>query len=150
MKKILFLSLALLVVCANVEAKDYAKLHMKEMQKSQKYATSKTYFADYAPQASITNNFEIKDPKLIKLGNYKEISDAQYIAKLAKDNIEYAKINNFLLTRKIDNYNTSLNHAVKSKKMFKKCFFAITHNPMLWVKKKKKNSLRFLLHLSYK
>lgn len=106
MKKIILLGLALLVVNANCEAKDYAKLHIKEMQKSQNYASSKTYFADYAPQVSTVNNFEIKDPKLIKLGGYKEISDAQYKAKLAKDNLEYAKINNFLLTRKVDNYNT--------------------------------------------
>ncbi|MBQ7763824.1 M48 family metalloprotease [bacterium] len=106
MKKILFLTLALIVTCANCEAKDYAKLHIKEMQKSQKYASSKTYFADYAPQTSIVNNFEIKDPKLIKLGGYKEISDAQYKAKLVKDNLEYAKINKFLITRKVDNYNT--------------------------------------------
>ena len=106
MKKIILLGLALLVVNANCEAKDYAKLHIKEMQKSQKYASSKTYFADYAPQASTVNNFEIKDPKLIKLGGYKEISDAQYKAKLAKDNLEYAKINKFLISRKVDNYNT--------------------------------------------
>ncbi len=106
MKKILFLTLALIVTCANCNAKDYAKLHIKEMQKSQKYASSKTYFADYAPQTSTVNNFEIKDPKLIKLGDYKDISDAQYKAKIAKDNLEYAKINNFLITRKIDNYNT--------------------------------------------
>ena len=106
MKKILILCAALVVTCANCDAKDYAKLHIKEMQKSQKYASSKTYFTDYAPQTTITNNFEIKDPKLIKLGGYKEISDAQYKAKLAKDNIEYAKINNFLITRKVDNYNT--------------------------------------------
>ena len=43
---------------------------------------------------------------MIKLGDYKEISDAQYNAKIAKDNLEYAKINKFLITRKVDNYNT--------------------------------------------
>ena len=106
MKKIHILFAILLFINASCEAKDYAKLHIKEMQKSQKYATSKTYFADYAPQASASKGFEIKDPKLIKLDGYKEISDVQYKAKLAKDNIEYAKINKFLITRKIDNYNT--------------------------------------------
>ena len=35
-----------------------------------------------------------------KLDGYKEISDAQYKAKLAKDNVEYAKINNTALTAK--------------------------------------------------
>ena len=64
MKKILILCVALFLVNASCEAKDYAKLHIKEMQKSQKYASSKTYFADYAPQSVTTNNFEIKDNKL--------------------------------------------------------------------------------------
>jgi hypothetical protein len=42
MKKYLILSLALFVVSIACESKDYTKLHIKEMQKSQKYATSKT------------------------------------------------------------------------------------------------------------
>lgn len=106
MKKILVLCLALSFLQLTSEAKDYTKLHIKEMQKSQKYATSKTYFADYAPSAAVSNTFEIKDPKLIKLDGYKEVSDIQYKAKLLKDETEYAKISKFLLTRKVDNYNT--------------------------------------------
>ena len=35
MKKILFSMLVLLVMCANCEAKDYAKMHMKQMKKNQ-------------------------------------------------------------------------------------------------------------------
>lgn len=106
MKKILILALTLVVMTANSEAKDYAKLHIKEMQQAQKYGATKTYFEDYAPEKVTTVNFSIKDPKLIKIGGYKDITDANYNAKIAKDNIEYAKISNFLLTRKIDNYNT--------------------------------------------
>ncbi|MBO5737906.1 M48 family metallopeptidase [bacterium] len=106
MKKYLILGLALFTISLACEAKDYTKLHIKEMQKSQKYATSKTYFANYAPQVENNLDFELKDPKLIKFAGYKEITDAQYNAKLTKDNIEYARINKFLITRKIDNYNT--------------------------------------------
>lgn len=106
MKKFLLLGLVFLIANLNCDAKDYAKLHIKEMEKSQKYASTKTYFADYAPQIQTSQNFEIKDPKLIKLSGYKEISDVQYKAKLAKDSIKYAEINKYLITRKIDNYNT--------------------------------------------
>jgi len=34
----------------------------------------------------------IKDPKLLKIGDYKEITYAQYKEKLAKDELEYKQI----------------------------------------------------------
>ena len=73
MKKILFLSLALLVVCANCEAKDYAKMHMKQMKKNQEYRINNTYFNDYSVKENDVNT-PIKDPKLIKLSGYKDVS----------------------------------------------------------------------------
>ncbi len=105
MKKILFLTAVLLVMSANCEAKDYAKLHIKEMEQAQKYSTSKAYFSDYSPEVGKANTFELKDPKLIKLGNYKEISQSKFDAKLAKDELEYVKVSKFLTSRKVDDYN---------------------------------------------
>lgn len=105
MKKFLIISLALMTSIMSIEAKDYSKLHIQEMEKAQKYGTSKTYFANYAPEIKTSESKEIKDPKLIKVGGYKEISDSDYKAKIAKDNLEYAKVSKFLTSRKVDNYN---------------------------------------------
>ena len=84
MKKILFLSLALLVVCANCEAKDYAKMHMKQMKKNQEYRINNTYFSDYSVNENNVNT-PIKDPKLIKLSGYKDVSVQDLKTKFAKD-----------------------------------------------------------------
>ena len=106
MKKFLLICLFILISQICTEAKDYAKLHIQEMKKSQKYSTSQKYFENFAPQTTTTKNSEIKDPKLIKLDGYKIISDNQYKAKLATDEISYRTVQKFLASRKIDNYNT--------------------------------------------
>ena len=94
MKKILFLCLACFVVSSAVEAKDYVKHQIKEMEKSQRYSASSKYFADFAPDVK-TVSVNLKDPKLIKLGGYEEISQDKYRAKLAKDEAEYKKVKTF-------------------------------------------------------
>ena len=45
MKKILFLCAIALVFQSSCEAKDYAKMHMKQMKKNQEYRVENTYFA---------------------------------------------------------------------------------------------------------
>lgn len=103
MKKFLALCLACFIANSAVEAKDYAKLQIKEMKKSQEFAATNKYFADYAPQ-KVATNIEIKDPKLIKLDDYDEISADKYKAKLAKDNLEYKKISTYLASKKVNEY----------------------------------------------
>ena len=46
MKKSLVILLAILFLGNCVLAKDYAKLHMKEMKHAQKYSTTKKYFEE--------------------------------------------------------------------------------------------------------
>ena len=92
-------------ISAAVEARDYAKLHVKEIKHAQKYGVSAKYNNSYAPDVNVTAK-NIKDPKLLKIGDYKEISDSQYQEKLAKDENEYAKIAKSLHARKADNYNS--------------------------------------------
>ena len=46
MKKFIILCVACLVLQNVTEAKDYAKLQIKEMKKSQEYAATNKYFAD--------------------------------------------------------------------------------------------------------
>ena len=106
MKKIIAFCLVCILAHTAVEAKDYAKLHIQEMKKSQKYSASKKYFESYAPEIETSKSVTIKDPKLIKLDGYQTISNSQYQAKKAKDEISYNAIKVFLSSRKIDNYNS--------------------------------------------
>ena len=103
MKKIIVLLLACLVVQGACNAKDYAKLQIKEMKKSQEYSATNKYFADYSPEKK-TTAFDIKDPKLIKLDGYEVIPNDIYKAKIAKDNVEYKKISNYLASKKVNEY----------------------------------------------
>ena len=105
MKKVVILCLICFMFQSIVEAKDYTKLHIQEMKKSQKYSASKKYFESYAPDIKTNTTSEIKDPKLIKFSDFNTISDAQYKAKLANDEISYNIVKKFLSSRKVDNYN---------------------------------------------
>jgi len=105
MKKILFLIAFCLLFQTCSDARDYAKLHIKEIKHAQKYGVSAKYNKSYAPDVSFTAN-NIKDPKLLKLGDYQEITDLKYKEKLAKDEQEYKQIEKNLHSRKTDNYNS--------------------------------------------
>lgn len=103
MKKFLVLALVLLFVQSSSEAKDYAKRHLQQMKKNQEYRIQNTYFNDYAPE-NPTIKMEIKDPKLIKLGGYEDISVDKMKNKFAKDAIEYKKVSEYLASRKVNEY----------------------------------------------
>lgn len=105
MKKIILALVFCMLIQTCSEARDYAKLHVKEIKHAQKYGASAKYKNSYAPEVSRVTK-DIKDPKLLKIGDYKEISDAQYKAKIAQDEQEYAKISKSLHARKTDNYNS--------------------------------------------
>jgi predicted Zn-dependent protease len=105
MKKIILVLVCCLLFQTCSEARDYAKLQVKEIKHAQKYGVSAKYKSTYAPSVN-TKLTNIKDPKLLKLGDYKEITEEQYKAKLAKDEQEYAKIAKSLNMRKPDNYNS--------------------------------------------
>ena len=110
MKKILFLLLFCLLIQPMVEARDYVKLHMKEMKHAQKYGATDQYFADYSDEIQNKkenkNNITLKDPKLITLNGYDEKTLQEYEKKLKTDEIEYAKVKKFLQERKVDDYNS--------------------------------------------
>ena len=94
MKKLLILLSVFALVMSSVEAKDYAKMQIKEMKHAQKYATTKKVLQNkeqpiVAVQTPISRNIQIKDPKIMKFGNYKKISKANYDAKLKKDEVKY-------------------------------------------------------------
>ncbi len=105
MKKILFLLIFCLFFQPTGEARDYVKLHLKEMKHAEKYGATDQYFADYSAKNNISDNIELKDPKLIKLSGYDDKTISKYENKLKKDEIEYKKIKSFLHSRKVDDYN---------------------------------------------
>lgn len=105
MKKIVMVLLCCFLFQACSEARDYAKLQVKEIKHAQKYGVSSKYKNSYVPVVN-KNTINIKDPKLLKVGDYKEITDIQYNAKLAKDEHEYEKIEKSLKAKKPDNYNS--------------------------------------------
>lgn len=105
MRKLLLALTFCLLFQACSEARDYAKLHVKEIKHAQKYGVSAKYNKSYAPNVNVASK-NIKDPKLLKIGDYKEITEAQYKEKQAKDEAEYKKIEKELRVRRTDNYNS--------------------------------------------
>lgn len=103
MKKILILCVICFMTQTASEAKDYVKHHIKEMKKSQQYSATNNYFLP-EEKTNVKQDFVIKDPKLIKLGDYEEISSADFKSKKAKDEAEYKKIADFLAKSKVSEY----------------------------------------------
>ncbi|MCQ2740044.1 MAG: M48 family metallopeptidase [bacterium] len=92
MKKLSILLVIILLLQSGVLAKDYAKQHLKEMQKNQKYTTSDKFFANKnLSDENSTVLSEIKDPKIFKVYNFKKIDDNKYKEKLKSDEAEYLK-----------------------------------------------------------
>ena len=92
MKKIVILSLALVICSQYVLAKDYAKLQIKEMKHAQKYATTQKVLQSNnqkVGQISPKYTGAIKDPHIMKFGNYEKISKSKYDEKLKKDEAKY-------------------------------------------------------------
>lgn len=105
MKKFLII-LAICAISVNcVFARDYAKLQEKEMKHAQKYGTTNKYLDNRKIEMPQSLSFGIKDPKIIKLGDYEVISKTKYDAKMKSDDVQYAKIAKSLGIRTIDNYN---------------------------------------------
>ena len=91
MKKLLILCVAITVGFSCVEAKDYVKTQVREMKHAQKYATTKNVVNNRAQNfdiASVTPT-NIKDPHIMKFGDYKNVPDADYNAKLKQDEVKY-------------------------------------------------------------
>lgn len=106
MKKIFFVVALCLLLQTCAEAKDYAKLQVKEMKHAQKYGTTNKHFNKYAPQVALNTASVngIKDPKILKIGDYEEIPDSKYKEKMAKDEKVYDKILKSFNASKTDNY----------------------------------------------
>lgn len=104
MKKILTVLLLCFILQSASEARDYAKLHMKELKHAQKYGTANTFFADYS-DSKTASDMKIKDPGIFKIGNYEVIPEAKYKEKLAQDNEKYSQIASAFKVKKADNYN---------------------------------------------
>ncbi len=92
MKKILIFALVCTFFVNCSEAKDYAKMQIKEMKHAQKYATTqkvlnKSTNTNIAIKPASTLN--LKDPGIMRFGNYDKISSAKYNEKLKQDEVKY-------------------------------------------------------------
>ncbi|MBP3821119.1 M48 family metallopeptidase [bacterium] len=93
-----------------VFARDYAKLQEKEMKHAQKYGTTNKYFENenisnkVNKELPVNINFEIKDPKLLKLDSYEKINSLDLKKKITEDEVVYSQIHKSLCKRTIDNY----------------------------------------------
>jgi len=91
MKKFIIFLTVLAVGMSTVQAKDYAKMQIKEMKHAQKYGTTKKVLQN--EQKNITPvsvaRLDIKDPKIMKFGHYDKIATDKYNAKLKEDEEKY-------------------------------------------------------------
>ena len=107
MKKLLALLIGLLIIQGCSEARDYTKLHQKEMKHSQKYGSTqfRTETPNYVNNYTPVYTTELKDPHLIKVGRYDIIDDAKYSAKLKSEEGTYAEFAKGLKKVNLSNYN---------------------------------------------
>ena len=91
MKKFLILVSVLSVMLSSVEAKDYVKTQIKEMKHAQKYSTTKKVIQNKTENLDTVSVVpaNIKDPHIMKFGDYDKIPKAQYNEKLKKDEVKY-------------------------------------------------------------
>ncbi len=91
MKKLLILLSVLAVSSSCIQAKDYVKTQIKEMKHAQKYATTKNVLQNttqtYTP--SVISLVNVKDPHIMRFGDYEKIPKAKYDAKIKKDEVKY-------------------------------------------------------------
>lgn len=102
MKKFILLLVVCMLVQTSVLAKNYTKLHMKEMQHAQKYETTGKYFDRPVTQQIMS---DVKDPKIFKINDFEDVSDSDFAKKISADNVKYSKIEKDFISRKMDNYN---------------------------------------------
>ena len=91
MKKFIILFFISALILNGVEAKDYVKTQVKELKHAQKYTTTKKVTQNHKQNYDVNNAVKdgVKDPHIMKFGDYKEISKAKYEEKLKKDEEKY-------------------------------------------------------------
>ena len=89
MKQIIAYLLFTLIVAQNTLAASYLDKQLKSSKHAKKYNSVKIHTQKNITKT--TNQEKIKDPKLIKLSNIKEIDSSKYNAKLKLDEIEFVK-----------------------------------------------------------
>ena len=85
MKKISIFVFVLALSLNTVIARDYTKLQLKELKHAQKYGTTKNVVQNTTLNNVFeTANLQLKDPHIMKFGNYDIISKDKYDAKIKK------------------------------------------------------------------
>ncbi|MCM1338122.1 MAG: M48 family metallopeptidase [Muribaculaceae bacterium] len=93
MKKILCVLMLSLIPLSAFAGSSYLDAQLKDVDNNMRYNTVKKYSRSYQQWSVKTRNIQnLKDPGLIKLSSAEKISDADYKAKLAKDEEVYKKL----------------------------------------------------------
>ena len=104
MKKFLILLIGLFLVQNCSIARDYTKIQMKELKHAQKYGTTQIRTQDFSI-AKPTVNKNLKDPHILKCGDYEIDNNTEYKAKLKEDEQQYKVFEKNLKKVKLSNYN---------------------------------------------
>jgi len=88
MKKVLVF-IMILTLQTSAIAGSYVDKQLKEAKKNQQRNSVKIHKVNYNQIPTTKPVKDIKDPKLIKLSNYKPVSEKEYSAKIAKDELIY-------------------------------------------------------------
>jgi len=109
MKKFIIFISVLALSLSGVQAKDYVKMQIKEMKHAQKYGTTKTVLQNRTnniAQSNIASNIQIKDPKIMKFGDYEIIPQDKLDKKLKQDEAKYKEYEK-ILSKKHSTYYTT-------------------------------------------
>ena len=106
MKKIFITVLSLILAQTFVMARDYTKIHAKEMKHAQKYGSTQFRTENFTPTiyTPITKS-HYKDPFNLIIGNYEIIDEDKYQEKLTQDEEQYTEIEKQLSKVTFTNYN---------------------------------------------
>lgn len=106
MKKLLISILGLLIIQNCSFARDYTKIHAKEMKHAQKYGSTQFRTENFTPAIyTPTAKSQYRDPYNLIIGNYEIIDEEMYKEKLAQDEEKYAEIEQDLKRVTFTNYN---------------------------------------------
>ena len=106
MKKIIIILLGLLLTGNCVMARDYTKIHAKEMKHAQKYGSTQFRTKNFNPTIyTPTIKSQYRNPFNLIISNYEPVNENQYQEKLAQDEEKYQTYEKELKRVTFTNYN---------------------------------------------
>lgn len=106
MKRFIAIILGLILTQAMTQARDYTKIHAKEMKHAQKYGSTQFRTENFTPTIyTQTIKSQYRDPYNLIIGNYEVLDEDKYKEKLETDEERYKEIEKILNKVTFTNYN---------------------------------------------